>query len=365
MTELTQGLFNETYELAVQYRNRDCIRDLTELAEEQRMRFNGERTQRDAANLTEMISAGEALRWLPFVNPLMTITSRILKDRARMLALARGEAPMIDVLVPAVNEERTLPVLLQSITAQVIAGPVRIIVADNNSTDGTAVVARELGCNVVSAPIPGCSPARGAALEALYKGTNGEDFEHIVVQTDADCRIVGSTGTDYFQRVIEFFRSRADIVATAGPVQYVSPDGGVVRGKQGFIEKYGVDMSVDQLFKFCGLEWQDVIHGSKKPRYLVGPNTCYRLEALKVMGFQFPNANVWDSVASSILLQHYYPTNRVCVNPAQIVTTGSDAKTVRLDGGKPYLEMRSDSNTLSPTDTLVYILRNLGYQINT
>ena len=62
-------------------------------------------------------------------------------------------APRYSLIVPAYNEERLLPRLLDSVDAARAAyagtGEVEVIVADNSSTDRTASVAAARGCRVV------------------------------------------------------------------------------------------------------------------------------------------------------------------------------------------------------------------------
>ncbi len=75
---------------------------------------------------------------------------------------------MISVIVPAFNEEAWLPATLESIRAA--AGHLRtrsgvgveVIVVDNNSTDGTASVTRDLGGTVVHEPVQSIGRARNA-----------------------------------------------------------------------------------------------------------------------------------------------------------------------------------------------------------
>ncbi len=86
-------------------------------------------------------------------------------------------SPRISVIVPAFNEERFLPRLLDSVDAARAAyrggrDAVEVVVADNASTDRTAEIARERGCRVVcverraiaSARNGGARVARGAVL---------------------------------------------------------------------------------------------------------------------------------------------------------------------------------------------------------
>jgi glycosyltransferase involved in cell wall biosynthesis len=85
----------------------------------------------------------------------------------------------VDVVIPALNEEASLPRVL----AELPRPPVRrIVVADNGSTDGTARVAREGGAVVVPAPRRGYGSACLAGLDHLRR--NGPP--DLVVFVDAD-----------------------------------------------------------------------------------------------------------------------------------------------------------------------------------
>ena len=85
----------------------------------------------------------------------------------------------IDIVIPALNEEASLPLVL----AQLPRSPVRrIVVADNGSTDATARVAREGGAEVVTAARRGYGSACLAGLAHLRR-TGPPD---VVVFIDAD-----------------------------------------------------------------------------------------------------------------------------------------------------------------------------------
>jgi len=84
---------------------------------------------------------------------------------------------VIDVVIPALNEERALPHVLAEIPAQVR----RIVVADNGSTDRTAEVARAMGATVVHEAERGYGAACLAALRLL-----ASDPPDVVVFLDGD-----------------------------------------------------------------------------------------------------------------------------------------------------------------------------------
>jgi glycosyltransferase involved in cell wall biosynthesis len=85
----------------------------------------------------------------------------------------------IDVVIPALNEEASLPLVLAALPRSSVR---RIVVADNGSTDATARVAREGGAEVVAAARRGYGSACLAGLAHLRR-TGPPD---VVVFIDAD-----------------------------------------------------------------------------------------------------------------------------------------------------------------------------------
>ena len=85
----------------------------------------------------------------------------------------------IDVIIPAFNEEASLPLVLGSIPKPPVD---RIVVVDNNSTDRTSNVAQANGATVVFESAPGYGSACLAGLDYLRH----HDPPEIVVFLDAD-----------------------------------------------------------------------------------------------------------------------------------------------------------------------------------
>jgi glycosyltransferase involved in cell wall biosynthesis len=88
----------------------------------------------------------------------------------------------IDVLIPAWNEEKTLPLVLADLPKAWVR---QVIVCDNGSTDGTAAAARAAGAIVVSQPERGYGNACLAGMRYLKNLPPSEQPE-IVVFLDGD-----------------------------------------------------------------------------------------------------------------------------------------------------------------------------------
>jgi glycosyltransferase involved in cell wall biosynthesis len=74
---------------------------------------------------------------------------------------------MLSIITPTYNEEKYLPLLLESLKQQDFKD-YEIIIADNNSKDRTGEIAKRYGCRIV----PGGLPARGRNSGA--KAAKGE-----------------------------------------------------------------------------------------------------------------------------------------------------------------------------------------------
>ncbi len=88
--------------------------------------------------------------------------------------------PIIDVIIPAYNEEKSIPSVLRDIPKALVR---EIIVCDNNSTDGTAKVAALNGATVVFQPLKGYGNACLKGLEHVAQKTVKPD---IIVFLDGD-----------------------------------------------------------------------------------------------------------------------------------------------------------------------------------
>lgn len=92
--------------------------------------------------------------WLAGFAVLGGLLFRRAAATAPAAAPRRADAARLSAIIPARNEEGTLPRLLGSLAAQTIQ-PREIIVVDDHSTDRTAQVARQFGATVLaSQPLP-------------------------------------------------------------------------------------------------------------------------------------------------------------------------------------------------------------------
>ena len=103
---------------------------------------------------------------------------------ARSRQKAGAPRPTLTILVPAHNEARGIRRSLESIRAQMEAGDLLVVVADN-CTDGTAAIARECGAIVVER----CDPDRRGKSYALEFGVAslGNELTDVVILVDSDC----------------------------------------------------------------------------------------------------------------------------------------------------------------------------------
>lgn len=92
------------------------------------------------------------------------------------------DAPDYAIVIPAYNEAAQLPITLPAIRAAMstVSAQGEIIVADNNSSDDTAEVAKQFGATVVFEPINMISKARNAGAKATQAP--------ILIFVDADTR---------------------------------------------------------------------------------------------------------------------------------------------------------------------------------
>lgn len=104
--------------------------------------------------------------------------------------------PIIDVIIPAYNEEKSIPKVIAEIPAIVR----HIVVANNNSTDRTGEVAKAAGAQVVFEPQKGYGKACLTAMDWIQ---NQEIQPDIIVFLDGDYSDYPEEMTELIQPIIE------------------------------------------------------------------------------------------------------------------------------------------------------------------
>ena len=110
--------------------------------------------------------------------------------------------PIIDVIIPAYNEERSIPKVIGDIPYLVR----NVVVANNNSTDSTGKVAEAAGANVVFEPQKGYGKACLTAMDWIKKQQIQPD---IVVFLDGDYSDYPEELLDLIQPILD---GKADMV---------------------------------------------------------------------------------------------------------------------------------------------------------
>jgi glycosyltransferase involved in cell wall biosynthesis len=113
----------------------------------------------------------------------------------------------ISVVIPAYNEEKSIRQTLGHILDQTYPAH-EVIVVDNNSTDATAAIAKEMGARVVKEKAQGITLARNAGFNAA----RGD----IIARTDADTRVP----RDWLEKIHTAFLTHSNVVGLSGPILY-------------------------------------------------------------------------------------------------------------------------------------------------
>jgi glycosyltransferase involved in cell wall biosynthesis len=123
------------------------------------------------------------------------------------------DLPLVSVIIPARNAERSLPRAVESVLQQSWAGPLEIIVAEGRSTDGTRASLSRFGDRVQVVDNPSGLTADG--LNAAIAASEGE----IVVRCDAHAWLP----PDYIQTAVSILEETG--AANVGGVQHAVGNG--------------------------------------------------------------------------------------------------------------------------------------------
>ena len=149
-----------------------------------------------------------------------------------------GQWPSVTVVVAAWNEERGIGPTLDRIARLAYAGPIEVVVADNNSTDRTAEVAQEMaqrhGLNYrrVFEPAPGKHRALNMALESVSTP--------LVVTVDADTLLHPQALTYLVARVASRPQDQ-HVCACAGALVVENAPSNLLSRMQGWDYRLGIN----------------------------------------------------------------------------------------------------------------------------
>jgi cellulose synthase/poly-beta-1,6-N-acetylglucosamine synthase-like glycosyltransferase len=176
----------------------------------------------------------------------------------------------ISLLIPFCNEERHLPVLIESLKKQTCF-PSEIIFIDDHSTDNSVRIieeAKNLLPIITLLKNDVTDTGKKAALENGLKAAGGE----WILQTDADCTLPPR----WIETYTSFFCRNPLTVMVAGPVAYS-------RGNSLFSWFYELDF-LSLVFSGAGFT------GVGKPIYCNGANMAYKKEAVNMLNDPFVRA---------------------------------------------------------------------------
>lgn len=176
-----------------------------------------------------------------------------------------SDKPIIDVLIPAWNEENALPLVIQAIPKAWVR---QIVVCDNGSSDRTAAVAQSLGAVVVTEKKRGYGSACLAGMRYLMT-LPAIDQPDILVFLDGD---YSDYPEDLPQVVEPIIQGRADLVIASRLA------GGLEPGAMTLPQQFGNWLAPLLIRWLFGYRFTDL-----------GPFRAIRWDCLMGLGMKDPN----------------------------------------------------------------------------
>ncbi len=207
----------------------------------------------------------------------------------------------ISVVIPAYNEEAYLGECLAALVSNEHGGPQRypaagyeVIVADNNSTDRTAEIARACGARVVTILEKGVARARQGGAWAATGDATKPDL--VLASTDADTIV----NPDWLAVIAARFQADDRLVGLMGPVY--------LRGGPAYARAYqAVIMNT----------WFQLFHALGRPCF-PGQNFAVRRADFQAIGGYDTRMRTGEDMDLSLRLRH---RGRIAWEPRLVVHT--------------------------------------------
>jgi glycosyltransferase involved in cell wall biosynthesis len=270
------------------------------------------------------------------------------------------------IIVPALNEEKHLPKLLESIRNQQTSYPVIVLISDNGSTDQTKNIAVQNGANIFTEKTRGIGPARQGGLDHVKNNICSNHDKVIVMQLDADEAIINRS---YVQEVCKSYEKNTRLMASVGPIEFpltlANQQNLILSGGKQFRDMFDT-FSLKEMFEQNGRNIEDYLLGPPY-RYFAGGNSVYRLSLFDQTGIRYPKDKSWESVLMSVQIQQHLKPDQIALFPFQTIQTSSRAFTdekgvvsenkieiIRKNG---YIPPYKSEDSLSPITTLQGLIR--------
>jgi len=209
---------------------------------------------------------------------------------------------IIDVIIPALNEAKSIGLVIESIPNQLVR---HIIVGDNGSTDDTAKIATEKGAIVVQAPQKGYGTACLAAIDHIQNLLVRPD---IVVFIDGDYSDFPEQMPDVVRPIVE---SQMDMVI--GSRALGKREGGAMTLPQ----KFGNWLATTLIRWIYGYHFTDL-----------GPFRAIRWEALIALEMKDPDFG-WTAEMQVKAARQQLRTTEVPVNYRQRIGVSKVSGTIK------------------------------------
>lgn len=173
----------------------------------------------------------------------------------------------VSVIVCCYNEEKHLPICLQSLKKQTYRD-FELIVVDDGSTDGTSQVAQDLGAKVVKINHSGLPTARNVGVE----NASGD----IVAFTDADCTVEPK----WLEKLVYALESKGYDGVIGGTVKALNPQNSFLKCLR-LMDRNSVRKCISGGYNMAYRKETIITLGGFDPRFFRGGDYDFNLRVLE------------------------------------------------------------------------------------